>query len=952
MALAEALLVTAAFVAASPSTPRASAEATSADVAAVGPASVDAAPDGALASIFPSVLPPGALALDHVSTELDASVSDDLERVVVSVRSRWTPAVAVDRATIVLGADRTASVPRGLDGSKERELFPGRIDLGGFTRVAIVIDGARCTPDVITLDDGARALACPLGATRPAGAPIELAIEGELDVPERYGPIGRRHGALTLAAGWYPYVARLGAAPPRGPHVVRVEMPAAHAAIVGRRYFSAPASGPDVTRRTLDVTDGDTAQVPLFVLPPSAGATPVDDARVLFVSRSGARIKDPEQRTEEEVQILFAITDALRFLREEGLPLPTADAPLVVVEAKLRHELARATDGPVVVSDRAFRILPGERFFRFHRLPLLRELFTAHAIALLEARLAPEARALLPFTADAIGAWLVDRYVRARFGAAENAFDVLGAFSFIPAIDTMLYAPDLPFVEAYFRAIIEDDPLLPNLIDFPSPLPRGKILYEKLLDRLGRPGTDGVLHALVAAVPLRAALDGALGADAADFAATWIAPYPSVRYSLGAHGVEPAPADLCGGKTPCFVARAEITRDGDPVAEPLSVRFEDDEGYVVIARGAPSKDVRRVVTATVSAPLSLVELDPAHRLGEVPTADDPSPRYDNRDPKRWKILLNNFYAQLLASESQVDTAIDVGIERAYDVRWSHAVRVDYEPAAIGLSARASYGFGEPVTPARMSTFAGAMLEGAYLRPGFGHGAGCAGLEDERAFALSAALSLGYDDRGTAWAPDAGRAGRAALEYSHVFGSRAECSQGVVREVSRDALALVVKGVEEWRFGGAHRLSVRAKAGLMLAGDPREQLLFRAGGRTNVRGYRSDALQGRVQAILSGEWLHTLAGELDEDFLHFTWVQGLDGALFADVATVTDGLGTLGEAPLLADVGYGVRLYIDYFGVRPGVMAIDVALPLFDAQGRADVGSPAVYIDFTQSFLLF
>src|SRR5207244_259730 len=135
------------------------------------------------------------------------------------------------------------------------------------------------------------------------------------------------------------------------------------------------------------------------------------------------------------------------------------------------------------VSDRAFRMMPLARLYRFHRFPLLREIYTTLA----EARFRERAvdGSLVHAGAGAVGAWLSDRYVKKRFGTSENAFDVLDLFSFIPSVDALLYAPDLPFEGAYFRRIKEDDPLRPDFVDYPLPLPRGKIVYEKLLDRAG-----------------------------------------------------------------------------------------------------------------------------------------------------------------------------------------------------------------------------------------------------------------------------------------------------------------------------------------------------------------------------------------------------------------------------------------------------------------------------------
>ena len=80
--------------------------------------------------------------------------------------------------------------------------------------------------------------------------------------------------------------------------------------------------------------------------------------------------------------------------------------------------------------------------------------------------------------------------------------------------------------------------------------------------------------------------------------------------------------------------------------------------------------------------------------------------------------------------------------------------------------------------------------------------------------------------------------------------------------------------------------------------------------------------------------------------------GIDKTLFADVAVLGDSLGDVTDGPVLADIDYGIRFYIDYFGVRPGIMSIDIAIPLVDLDGRFAIRSPAIYIDFAQSFLLF
>lgn len=843
--------------------------------------------------------------VDRVEAAIDARVADDLETVEVTAEYRLTATAALDRIGVVLAADRYRTPPEPLLPAAEREVFPGGVDEGGFDDVAVTVNGRDCRPETVTLAQEARMLFCP-GRLSP-GEAVEVMVRATLTVPERYGPFGRIGRQVTLAGAWYPYLARPDGRPARGRHRIRVSVPEGMGAVVGSAVFPPIPSG----RRTF-VQEEETGQVALVVLPPFVTLRSVGPFR--FVRRPP--LSDPEVRRNAQVE--EALRDALRFLLEEGRP---PKAPLLVVEAPLRHNLARATEGPVLISDRAFRIFPMDRFFAFHRYPVLRELFTGLAL-----------RDHPHVTADAIGGWTLDRYVASRVGRAEDAFDVLSFWSFIPAVDSLLYAPQLPFVGAYFRLIEEEDPLRPNLIDFPDPKPRGKILYEKLLDRLGRRETDRVFSEVLAGEPLDKAIGARLGPATEGFLATWLGPYPDVRYRLLEHDSVP-----CGDG--CFEARVRIERDGDRVAEPIQVRLEDDDGNERFVWSEPTADAVRVVTATLAAPLSEVTLDPNGRLAETPSAEVPSPKLDNVSDPRWRFLLNNFNVLLAASAGQIDTALDVGFSRVRDVRWRFAARGAFSPASVSLSGRATRYFGHAVTPDSLSQWIGLTVAGEYLRPEFSE-------VSEAGFALSGALYYGYDDRRTVWAPESGTGLRLALDYSHVFGAAGD------PDATSDSVAVTARALRSFRIGASHQISLRGSIGAYVYGRPRDQLLYSLGGRRNVRGYDVGEAQAKMRGIGSVEWVHQLVNNENTDFLDLVWVTGIDGALFGDVAVLGEDPGDVADGPVFADVGYGLRFYIDYFGVRPGVMAIDLAIPLVDLDGRLKVQPPAIYVDFAQSFLAF
>lgn len=818
------------------------------------------------------------LLLAALDTEIAAHVSTDLSTVEISVKS--TLSAPNEESIIVLAADRYRQLPPGFSSPRERELFRGGYDFGGFDNVTVRIDGRPCVAEPQSMPDGARTITCPKGQM--------VEMTATLRVPERYGAFSRHASQLVLAGGWYPYLKSA----ERPKNSLKLTLPPGYRAIRNEEEHA--------------------FQVPLLVVPATVKPRALDDGRLWLWARD-----HDSQQTKDLARTMRA---ALLFMEEEGGPLPTPEKPWVVLVHALRHELAVSTEGPTIVSDLAFRMAPVERFLRFHRFPLIRG-FYASALVRSEAR---------P-TAEATAAWLADRYVRSRHGRAEDAFDVLGFWSFIPAVDLLLYAPDVPFETAYFRKVDETDPLTPNLLDYPSSSGHGRVLFEKLLDRIGQQRTDAVFQRVLAGATLEEAIRSDLAESTGDFLAAWLRPYPNVRYKLRSWSFDQG------------VARAEIEREGEIVAEPVEVRFEDDDGNERFVFSETTTAAVRVVTATLAAPLDFVELDPRSRLIETASEDTPSPRLDNRSRARWKVLLNNWNIAVGATGGTLDTALDVGFAKEYDVKLRHAVRADYDPGAIGVSARSTYSFGKNVTRSRLLQSIGAQLEGAYLRPEFGD-------SEEGAFAVAGRLSYAFDDRQTLWAAEPGSSFSASLEYSHVFGQVLEELAGQApRAVSQDALSLTARYVRGFRFDGAHQLTFRASAGAFLFGDPRTQILFRAGGRANLRGYEVDAVLSEVRAIGSVEWQHPLLAEASENGFFLWWVTGMDGAFYADAAVVADELSALDKSVFLADVGYGVRLYLQYFGVRPGVMSVDLAFPLFDVQGRRDFGPPAVYLDFSQSF---
>ena len=548
--------------------------------------------------------------------------------------------------------------------------------------------------------------------------------------------------------------------------------------------------------------------------------------------------------------------------------------------------------------------------------------------------------------ADAVGAFLRDRFIHRDSGYAEDLFDVLSFWSFVPAVDSILYAPQTAFTGAYFRLADESDPFRINLVDPPSIWARGRIVYEKLKDRVGGHAAADAMGAVAAGGSIRDAVADSLGGRAKEvdgFLSTWLGPYPKMQYALQGWSSEAASGPTCAPAPSCHRVVVEVRRTGEAAVEPVQVRLTDDDDNARLVWSETSSAALRTITATLAAPLDLVELDPWGRVAETPTVDVPSPKFDNRSRAKWRVLLNSFNFLASPTAGTLDTSLDIGFSRVRDVNWRFGVTAAFGPDAVTVAGRTLRRFGAAVTPDRLAQWVGVSVSGDWLRSGFGD-------ETQSNYAAGASLFYGYDDRQTVWAPEPGTGFRAVVGYNRVFGSLAALDPDV--EVTRDSVFTTVRALRSWRVEGRHQFSVRGSLGAFAFGRPQSQLLYFLGGRDAVRGYRVDEEVGRFRGITSAEWVHTLLGDVPTNAAELVWTTRLDGAFYADLAAIGDDLSGPFNRRLRADVGYGFRIYLDYFGVRPGVMAVDIAVPLLDDQGRFKVGPPAVYIDFAQSFLTF
>lgn len=829
----------------------------------------------------------------------------------------------------------------------------------------------------------------------------EVRVAFDRPIPARQGTFSLRHGVAYLLAGWHPVFAGGDFAAPGvetrpvvvdGPLHYAITLPPGRVGLVGRHPVgkSAPRT---VTGRHFGVT------LPVVVAP--AARVRVDGASVSFVARdarnrpvghddvSAARDADASWDVRETVALAHAMLAQMRAGASWPGPPGTAAPPTLIVQVPLRHQLAEAFEGGVAVSDRAFHLPPPPLrpvMRKLHQASLLREVLAA----------ALRPRFVRTYFEGGLPAWVsadaCAAAVRAALcsgaGGAASLPDLLDMPMVSPGLDALRFAPQVPFADTWAEPVHEDGPQASRRFDVVAcGLPRGKLLLEKARDRHG----EAAVRAFATACTAPAAAGGNEGAadvltavaegghpDWPAQLVPWLQGNPARNYGLGA--VTPVPgggwleltehratAAQPGERGPTWAdvtppthaAPADATRGsggavaadtgGDaslqpnpPNASAGTFRLGPAPVDVLVVDADDAHGQRHRVARLGPGPVFVpgplphrrLQLDPGRRLGEASPAPSLQAGLNNRRPGQLRALLNDVGLLVSATDYALAASVNVGLRRLYDLRYDYDFAASIGPGTASLAATASRHFGPAVTNLRLADAVAATLSTSRLRaegvlPGMGQ---------------QLALALGYvrDTRPSRFVALRGYGLRLQASLaSRVQDGRARQPYG---SVGAAALGLVP-------LGGRQALVGRVRADFSL-GDVPAQTMLRLGGRyTGARGFEMGEARGKRRALVSAEWRHVLAADTRTDLWGLITLTRLEGALFADAAWLPVRRPTGCRRELFSDVGYGVRILGDVFGVSPSMLAIDVGLPFGRCGGRG-LRPVSIYVDFAQSFVSF
>ncbi len=884
-------------------------------------------------------VPESAEAAAPTSYAVEARVEGD--RIVGRVTIELVVPEGEDEVRLWVYSDRLAVEPSVLDQHNARWIFPREIDLAE-TDLEAELDG-RPAPLTWTRSAPGSAEGRDYrgGDVRCAAnpGPHRLTVAFSYRVPERFGRLGRVGDRWTLTGPWYPLVIGQDANGEEGtrfsvPHAVHLDLPdglesySEGSTVRGslRRsqtgWFVPVVAAPSLHVREVRLESGQMLRVvshrPLYQAPSATaqGMAAVHDIARVDVVGQVARVAEQATST----------------VRAVGLPPPVrADAPIDVVLVPSRTELAGTAPGWVTASDRLYEIFPQPDVRSFHDRALSRAIFRTLLEPLVDAVDDVGDRT---WSEDLRAVILVDLDVVRQQGEAQSAEDLIGWAGFHPLVDQLLYAPQVSFVDVWF-GIAEPDPYRDAPERSRRPTARGRRLLEAARDVLSEDALRAWSRSLLTApVSARASLATASTLGASRLEGWLRAPATSLNYRI---------ANLTSERTSDGYAHVvHLERQlGEGSAgrdEPVEVRIETDEDEVRTEHwqvsAGPDGDTGEVRFETRGA-LHDVQVDPRSRVVQDAAVSQGHPRRDdtNRLPFRPPILqgINLAYS---ATEGAVVGLIDFAIRRRFDLENSFSLRLDTGPRSVGGLLRYRRGIGRKRDTNNRIGFLVGGLELDRLRADFSDDA-------EGGWRGAVLVQGGYNTLRWFLDPRSG---------SSLVGS---VRAGLVR---RD------DGSRSWTLSPSVRGNLTVPIGLRASvvfvgsaswvfGDPLAAERPGLGGRFLMRGYQNAELVGRGIAfgVVEARFTPTAFSDMAANAVHIAWIREIQLALFAGVGGIfdlTDGR----DAALGLEVGGGVRIHFEYGGVQPGVLVVDLAVPLLrTAEARATRSPVTALLAFEQYF---
>ncbi len=819
---------------------------------------------------------------------------------------------------------RVERVPSQLNEQNFRWVFPRGVSLGAlrfrsmrWNGQPVDLDGVR--QGSVGSEFGRRVCFDPPvenGGERST-VQAELRYTVVLQVPQRYGRHGVARGQLTLGAPWYPLVVNGDRWRFRVPHRVRVFAPRGLEWLVGGKRAQGDGH--------VEVTG---PFAPLFAAgrwwphPLKTDGTPGDGPTGVFWSATpmgdldGDGLRDPLRR-KTVTRVRKEMATARRVLSDGGSPVDLergAVAPPVFVQVPSRLELAASMPGLVAVSDRAFQIFPVRAALELHG----RAIRLAQYTRVMEETFQGEPAGDVGWASELRASLWLDHETD---GDAKSAGDLVRFASFHPAVDQLLYAPQVPFADVMQGA--------PGALD----------VFGEDPDRAWRRRAHG------RAVMVRAR-DGLPGARWLEVQRQWLA---GERAREALHAADPRlashvqewleiPLRPVNYQLRGVGGALQVERQGLPRHEPVEIRVDGAGGGHLWDGEGPGFSLASLQTSALDSKDVMVDPRGAREQDASLTAGHP--RGDDAMAHAWRPpLLRGFGLNAFVSEGQVTGFLDFAMRRRFNLERGYAFALFHDVAASGGSVSLLSGWGPKRHNNSRQGFLSTGVRLDRLHSSFADQA-------QGGWRPSVQGSVGMDTRVFSIDPRMGGYWSARGRLGPVFrddGSLLLTGSGSVRGNLTRPMGLwhswVFVGGLGWTLGDA------LAAEQMRLGDP-----------FLLRSVQTDEFVGRGRAYGSVEHRFTFVRDLAGNVFHLVWLRELQWATFVGGGAVFDAVGVGGTRGVV-EAGGGLRFHFEYGGVQPGVLSVDLGIPLTrDPNGLGSDGlrgnerpPVTVYASFDQYF---
>ncbi|MEZ4818720.1 MAG: BamA/TamA family outer membrane protein [Bdellovibrionota bacterium] len=443
-------------------------------------------------------------------------------------------------------------------------------------------------------------------------------------------------------------------------------------------------------------------------------------------------------------------------------------------------------------------------------------------------------------------------------------------------------------------------------------------------DEFGKEKTVALIDAYIAALPkegFRAFASSYMGKDLSMRFEQWVAPRPQINYKLGRHRKKKVGLQYKHAITIEQETAASII---EPVT--LKVTFKDKTYQTQQWFSTEKKHTFELIT---DQKIKAIEIDPQERLLETSKSD-------NRRPAYWKFVILSMFVEYDFEEQQPLFMIFGQLRK----RYGGLDRFDMGGYSQFNSYGANFGY---------TRLFGKAIDALRLSHGVRFALNLNGLAQDVAlvqtspdptiiqvtdsgYASDVSVSYVYGNQLSYINPLQGMYGGLTLRVSNpLLGS-----QYSYRMINFNTAGIV-------QLHPNHLWGIRFSIGSSGAGEMPSQLQYRLGGIASMRGLplTNDKFSGKHIVLLTNEYRHFLSQDMDLNLGLFR-IRKIQGALFSNVGNtthtvqeqadrkaglITDVSGFMDlfdPRDLKADVGYGLRLHIHYFGVSPSLISFDVA----------------------------